>query len=412
MRHILACLLAAAFLVITAKAGSQTLEAELPVLAAKLSKSLAGQGFKNVASVDFTDLQGRQTELGRYLAERLSVEMVSTGGPAMLDRGNIRRILAEHKLTEDGLVNPANAKKLGEFAGADAILIGTVTTRQSEIELMVKAVSTEGARIVAAGRITFPSTNDYTQPSTTIVDAAPSPDSEDNPSYHPAPVIAFKDLGALRVGLKAVRSMRLPGRYGRDSLGIRCSFEFTNRDTRSPVRVAANAESRYADSRYGEVLRWNLVDDRGERWTITSRTMSGLGYVRAGVHGKWSEPYDPSEIARLLRLREELGRDQDDPSDGTTDGSGFVTGYNTSNEPPRTFFQFKGNRFISGATTEIKPAGTMVVTMDFESESGRDLVPRFIQLTGELVSGRVTASDKASYSLESVVFDRVELRAR
>jgi curli biogenesis system outer membrane secretion channel CsgG len=45
----------------------------------------------------------------------------------MVDRANIKSILAEHKLTEEGLVNPANAKKLGEFAGVDAILMGNVT---------------------------------------------------------------------------------------------------------------------------------------------------------------------------------------------------------------------------------------------------------------------------------------------
>src|SRR6266404_678174 len=78
----------------------------------------------------------------------------------MVDRANIKSILAEHKLTEEGLVNPANAKKLGEFAGVDTILIGTVSSLDAGFVLTVKAVSTESSRIVAAGRIAFQKTPD------------------------------------------------------------------------------------------------------------------------------------------------------------------------------------------------------------------------------------------------------------
>jgi len=143
---LLACLAAAG------AAQAQTLNQEISGLADKLSKALVAKGFKNVAAVDFTDLQGQPTELGRYLSERVAVEIVSAGGVSMVDRANIKSILAEHRLTEEGLVNPANAKKLGEFAGVDAILIGNVTTLEG-IELMVKAISTDSAKIVAAGRI-------------------------------------------------------------------------------------------------------------------------------------------------------------------------------------------------------------------------------------------------------------------
>jgi len=57
-------------------------------------------------------------------------------------------------------VNPANAKKLGEFAGVDTILIGTVTSLDADFVLTVKAISTESARIVAAGRATLSKTPD------------------------------------------------------------------------------------------------------------------------------------------------------------------------------------------------------------------------------------------------------------
>jgi TolB-like protein len=144
-------------------APAQTLDQEMAGLADKLNKALAAKGCKNVAALDFTDLQGQPTELGRFLSEQLAVEIVSTGGVSMVDRANLKSILAEHKLTEEGLVNPANAKKLGEFAGVDAILIGNVTALDDAVELMVKGISTSSAQIIAAGRIKFPKTSDLQQ---------------------------------------------------------------------------------------------------------------------------------------------------------------------------------------------------------------------------------------------------------
>jgi hypothetical protein len=155
----LSALLVAGWTSISGVASAQSFDIELAGLAGKVNKSLLAQGYKNVAAVDFTDLQGRSTELGRYLAERLVVELVGTGGVSVADRANIRSILAEHKLSEDGLVNPANAKKLGEFAGVDAILTGNVTEVDAGWELLVKAISTESAKIVAAGRIVFSKTS-------------------------------------------------------------------------------------------------------------------------------------------------------------------------------------------------------------------------------------------------------------
>src|ERR1019366_1370104 len=142
---------------------AQTLDQEMSGLADKLNKALVAKGCKNVAAIDFTDLQGQPTELGRYLSERLAVEIVSTGGVSMVDRANLKSILAEHKLTEEGLVNPANAKKLGEFAGVDAILIGNITALDDGVELMVKGISTASAQIIAAGRIKFPKTSEIQQ---------------------------------------------------------------------------------------------------------------------------------------------------------------------------------------------------------------------------------------------------------
>ena len=272
-------------------------------LADKVSKALIAKGFKNIAAIDFTDLQGQPTELGRYLSERLSVEIVSTAGVSMVDRANIKSILAEHKLTEEGLVDPANAKKLGEFAGVDAILTGNVTSLDDGIELMVKAISTASANIAAAGRIKFPKTAEIEQllnraVSGTASSLSPGADSapeNGGTGYHDASAIATKDIGSLRVVLKSVLPVKVQDRNGRSSNGIRVLLDFVSRESRRPIAVAMNAapsdspregycgggcEPVFPDAHYlscagvnrgkgarmGEVLRTTAVDERGTTW--------------------------------------------------------------------------------------------------------------------------------------------------
>jgi len=409
---LLACWLAAAGV-----ARAQSLDKEMSALAASLTKALVAQGSKNVAAIDFTDLQGQPTELGRFLSEQLAVEMVLAGGVSMLDRANIKSILTEHKLTEEGLVNPANAKKLGEFAGVDVILIGNVTTLDG-IVLTVKGISTESAEIVAAGRITFPKTPDIQQllnrgVSSTATAGASTTTAAGTGSgtrYQDANAIATKDIGSLRVVLKSVLPMNVKDQYGRSVNGIACSFEFTSRETQRPLVVAMNAESQDRSSPTVMLLRSSVIDDRGGVWKLSSPALGGLGFVRAGVHGRnGQDAYSASEIVRLLRLRDELGRDEDDPSDGTSDSSGFVHGYGA---PPKTFFEFKGNRFISGSTTTIEPGHSVTVTMSFHREARgttSGLPPTFFQLNSEIVIGVLTSNTRASYSLQNLTFDRVSM---
>ena len=52
----------------TTALNAQTLDKEIPAIAGKLSKTLVAKGRKKVAAIDFVDLQGRPTELGRFLA--------------------------------------------------------------------------------------------------------------------------------------------------------------------------------------------------------------------------------------------------------------------------------------------------------------------------------------------------------
>src|SRR6266487_307295 len=103
-----------------ARALAQEMDKELSDLAKKIATLTKENGKKKITVLDFTDLQGGASELGKYVAEELTVNLVIVKTNfSVLDRANLRKILAEHKLTATGLVDPENAKKLGQFAGVD-----------------------------------------------------------------------------------------------------------------------------------------------------------------------------------------------------------------------------------------------------------------------------------------------------
>jgi TolB-like protein len=125
----------------------------------KLAESLAQSGKKTVAVVDFTDLQGNVTELGRFLAEEISASLAeSAKGIEVVDRTNLKVIIQENKLAATGIIDPATARKLGQIAGVDSLITGTLTPFGDSVHLSIKILDTATARIVGATRGDIPKT--------------------------------------------------------------------------------------------------------------------------------------------------------------------------------------------------------------------------------------------------------------
>ncbi|MEM3112744.1 MAG: FlgO family outer membrane protein [Candidatus Anstonellales archaeon] len=128
-------------------------EKEIKALSSTMAEGIANAGKKTVAVVDFTDLQGNVTELGRFIAEELSVDLTVTAkGFEVIDRTHLKSILAEHKLSISGLVDPNTVKKLGQIAGVDAIVTGSVTPFGDSIRVTCKVIATDTARVIGAGK--------------------------------------------------------------------------------------------------------------------------------------------------------------------------------------------------------------------------------------------------------------------
>lgn len=126
-------------------------EKELKSISTNMSEKIARAGKKTVAVVDFTDLQGNVTELGRFIAEEFSVALADADkGFEIVDRTHLQTLLKEHKLSTTGIIDPSTAKKLGEIAGVDALVTGTITPFGDSVRISIKILDTSTARVIGA----------------------------------------------------------------------------------------------------------------------------------------------------------------------------------------------------------------------------------------------------------------------
>ncbi len=124
-------------------------EAEINRLSATMAKKIAAAKKAKVAVVDFTNLQGDVTELGRFIAEEFSVALAGAGkGFKIVDRTHLNSIIKEHKLSEKGIIDPNTARKLGKIAGVEALVTGTLTPFGDTVRIVVKILDTDTAEVI------------------------------------------------------------------------------------------------------------------------------------------------------------------------------------------------------------------------------------------------------------------------
>lgn len=135
-------------------------ERQVQDLADELAARLAAERAPTVAVVDFTDLRGDVNELGRFLAEELSISLTeaAAGRFRVIDRTRLAVVFAEHELGASGLIAPEEAKRLGQLVGADLLVSATITPFGETVRLSIKALDTETATLRASARGDVPRT--------------------------------------------------------------------------------------------------------------------------------------------------------------------------------------------------------------------------------------------------------------
>jgi hypothetical protein len=308
-----------------------------------------------------------------------------------------------------GAIDPATAKEIGRIAAVDAIVTGSITELDAYLAVNCRLIDTMTGEVFGAAQTKIAKDDNVREIMRSLLGPSGTPQRSVS-----TPAIAVRDLGRLRITLQSVLPVTTS-----DGNALRWTLTFLNRDARAPINVALNAQGwdeaiddRARDHRHTAPVRASIVDSDGGWWTLLPSGVGNVGVVRAGVHGSHgSEPYSPTEIARLLRLRDQLGRTTDDPADGITtradsigEGGSNVTFGGGRVTSPEQFFRYRGNAFLTGTTSTLDPGQSTTVTLTFVS-SGRSSNPEWAELECEIVAGM-----NRDYTLHTLHFDRVTLR--
>ena len=123
----------------------------------KLSDKLAAPG-KTILVANFTDLQNNQTELGRFVSEALSVELINTN-LLVVDRSGKDAMLTELGYIDSLITIPEERRKFGQLHGVDYLVKGSMTLLDNSVDINIKVLDIYKGIMVAGIRSQLPRTD-------------------------------------------------------------------------------------------------------------------------------------------------------------------------------------------------------------------------------------------------------------
>ncbi len=84
------------------------------------------------------------------IADLLFAELAVNDGLWLVDRQDLQQTLSEQELSASGMVNPAQAVKIGSLTGAKVLITGSVFEVDKELYIVAKVIGTETTRVLGA----------------------------------------------------------------------------------------------------------------------------------------------------------------------------------------------------------------------------------------------------------------------
>lgn len=247
---------------------AQNVDSHLATLTEQLASKIKEQGSKKVTVLDFNDLEGRPNEFGKYIAEQITVNFVMTNRSfTVVDRANLKSILAEYKLTETGLINKENAKKLGEFSGVEALVLGTITQIGNNMTVTAKIIRTDTADIIGGAKASF--ATDPTVQELMSKQTRGGNVQNNSPSEEEKPVLTKQTIGNLEISVTRLQTLQ--------NGAIRISMILHNKSDKQVIAAVVGARPVNADQ---WKLLCSLTANTGDEYYSTDDSLTGIDSVR------------------------------------------------------------------------------------------------------------------------------------
>jgi curli biogenesis system outer membrane secretion channel CsgG len=122
-------------------------------LTSQIIEEMGMQQKSKIAIIEFSDLEGNEIKMGKYIAEELTTRLFKTKKFEVVERSMLEKILKEQQLSMTGLLDEASARQLGKLLGVDAICSGTITDLSNTIKVNARLVSTETGSLFSVASI-------------------------------------------------------------------------------------------------------------------------------------------------------------------------------------------------------------------------------------------------------------------
>ena len=104
----------------------------------------------SAAVLDFREADPALEGTGASVANLLQVKLTAVSSAILVERAELKEILAEHELTLSDAVSPGQAAKVGQLTGAETLITGRVFNIQDRTHLVAKVISSSSGRIFGA----------------------------------------------------------------------------------------------------------------------------------------------------------------------------------------------------------------------------------------------------------------------
>ena len=84
------------------------------------------------------------------VADLLFAELAAHDGLWLVDRQDLQQTLSEQELSASGMVNPAQAVRIGSLTGAKVLITGSVFEIDKDLHIVAKIIGTETTRVLGA----------------------------------------------------------------------------------------------------------------------------------------------------------------------------------------------------------------------------------------------------------------------
>ena len=141
---------------VTFESPTKRMHDSLDHLVNRMTEGMKGADRNRLAVLDFSNLDGRVTRLGRFVAEEVITRFCETGRFQVIERALLYKVAQEHHLALDPMLDPASAQQLGKILGVDAVVTGTITDLVDVYRLNARVIGTRHGLVLAAASVSLP----------------------------------------------------------------------------------------------------------------------------------------------------------------------------------------------------------------------------------------------------------------